>query len=292
MATSRFPILITLILCGLPLHAQDLQGAEAILKRLAERAENPGDSKDPAQLLKKQVEAFVAESGKLPPEKAATTWLALLDAFLLLPQSGSSYNSDGSKALTIDDVVMALPPVTAWDALAKLLDDRQAANPSASNASLALFGTLLREDPAASAKATATLLELVDKDTTLESYEKRYIRSNLKRFTDALPNAAIRKMSPAEQFSEVLSEAEKEKGSGGYSYLPIPDLTDGVDPATATSLIMRALQLGTQIDTDHPGTHRLVVDTATKRLDEISNPPWYLIKTVEDIPLYLSLIHI
>ena len=67
-------------------QAQDYQGASAVLKLLAEKAqEQPAEKKaDPVEELRLKVKALRSEAA-LAPVEAAKRWLALLDAYLTIP---------------------------------------------------------------------------------------------------------------------------------------------------------------------------------------------------------------
>jgi len=125
----------SVILLGLvgasSLRAQELLGADDVLKQIEEKAA-VGDPQD--EFRKKRL-AYQKQAEAFAPEVAARKWLELFKELVTLPEEGySSENSNERNSL--DAVIKALPPTSAWGEIEKQVDAMDTA--SDQNAKLAL----------------------------------------------------------------------------------------------------------------------------------------------------------
>src|SRR5882724_8417294 len=93
-----FPLAGMVVLwCAPLLRAADYQGADVALKKMAEQRKKVPDAAkpaDPVEELRKKVADFRSEAPTLPPEQAATRWLALFDVFAALPAEALNNSAD------------------------------------------------------------------------------------------------------------------------------------------------------------------------------------------------------
>src|SRR5262249_42610530 len=147
--------ILALACVGAPAPAQqpqEFQGAGAALKALMDRS--PAEAKDPAGLLRRDLEQFRGKAASVAPQEAAAGWLKLVDRYL---QLGPAARGRQAEPLEFSTVLSALPPPPAWDALATAVQARAAAAPGPASTSLLLLAHLLQGKEEAQAKDAAAL---------------------------------------------------------------------------------------------------------------------------------------
>lgn len=142
MANCPIP-LFGLLLFSLPLAGAEIQGAEAVLRQIAEQVKD----ENPAITLKQRIKTYRLDAANLSPRQAADGWLSLLDDYLKLAPA-MPRNEFGYPQIQIERLAAALPPSTSWDALIAALDARTADKNDPLSASLRLLSIALRADPA------------------------------------------------------------------------------------------------------------------------------------------------
>lgn len=286
MAPSRLSRYAAIFLLPASLHAVEIQGAEAILKRLRENSTDASQPATRSGVVKKQLDDFKAVSESLPPEIAAARWLAVLDAYSALPPGERSQSYSEPSSLSMQSIIMALPPPSAWDALTSLIEKRSGGKTAFKPAAQAFFATLLKQDPAERTKAFNWLVETIEKDPSADDYLRQSVQRSLASLEDTLLVGSESAPDPVARFIRQLGLIERGKGSY-YSYeTRIPPLAERAD---ASDLLLRVIRLGTPFEIADAPTHRLAVKVALQNLPQLPKPPWYLIQGTEDLPLYEAL---
>lgn len=291
-----YPLALTLIALTLhPLSAQEFQGADAILKRLAEqtaKAAKPEKKADPVEEFRQKVAGFAKEADNLAPEQAAAQWLALFDAYTVIPNEVLYRSRSSRDRLSMQSLLSALPGPAAWDALAAAIDKRAGQGKELRDGGLRLFASVLRGDAAARKAAVEALRKAIEKQDKLEDYERSSLAEAVGQIAQALDALAGGGGDVAAAFARELTAREKkdDKFSGRYSgSIRIPDLVRHAGKEATTPLIKRALRLGEEISVDGKATRRLTAQLALKEMATLKQPVWELVEGLDDIPLYEAL---
>ena len=111
--------------------AQDYLGASNVLHQVEERNAKPADKREKteSEKLRDDLKSFQQSVTNLMPADAAQRWLDLADRAVKVQQQQMQNYNPSVIQIQPDDVLGALPPPTAWNALSKAI----AARPPAKN---------------------------------------------------------------------------------------------------------------------------------------------------------------
>ena len=167
--------------------AQDYQGASAVLKLLAEKAQAQPEEKkaDPVEELRLKVKALHSEAATLAPAEAAKRWLALLDAYLTIPAEQLYSNRAYEDRLSLGTIVTALPPPDAWEEIRTQLSKRKGAKPLQDEALRLLAAALLSDETGQKDSLNRMRKELASQKK-LEDYQRENYEENIESISDAL----------------------------------------------------------------------------------------------------------
>ncbi len=274
--------------------AQDYQGASAVLKLLAEKAQAQPEEKkaDPVEELRLKVKALHSEAATLAPAEAAKRWLALLDAYLTIPAEQLYSNRAYEDRLSLGTIVTALPPPDAWEEIRTQLSKRKGAKPLQDEALRLLAAALLSDETGQKDSLNRMRKELASQKK-LEDYQRENYEENIESISDALEELTGTDAQKTAAFEKRLSMLEK--GNEKYrdrhgDNLKTPDLVKLVGEKRAEALLTRVLRLGAAaIDIDGPATRKLAASLALKHIDTLKKPLWELVHTLDDAPLYEAL---
>lgn len=268
---------ICLIVLG-PVSAQDYQGAAKLLERMSSANEKPLDAPG---LLKRDIALFNAEARKLEPQIAAKRWLELFDAFSKISQRELEA-MDYRQRLSAKSLIEALPPSSAWDALATLI----AARPNDESGKKAVLNLLiwtLRGQPGDVTEILAgTESAMENSDSWMERSES-WRAEKFEKLSGALRSRVGIATNPVSEFRKSLDTLEKDRESG-TGYLIVPRLTDSPD---AESLLTRFFKAGATVGGFAEDTTReLAVKLVMTHPDLLRRAEWGLVSTTADAPLF------
>lgn len=275
-------------------QAQDYQGASAVLKLLAEKAqEKPAEKKaDPVEELRLKVKALRSEAAALAPAEAAQRWLALLDAYLTIPAEQLYSNRAYEDRLSLGTIITALPPPSAWEEIRNQLDKRKGIKPLQDEA-LRLLAAALLSDEAGQKESLGRLRKVLASLKKLEDYQKEGYEESINGVEEALVKLTGSNADKVAAFEKQLSQLEK--ANEQYlerhgNQLDVPDLVRLADEKRAEALLTRALKLGLQsLDIDGLATRKLAAALALKHISTLKKPLWDLVQSLDDAPLYEAL---
>jgi len=281
--------------------AGDLLGAQKILERIEHSAATHDVlALDPATkartVFTNDIARFKETCAALPPNQAAAEWLALYDRYWLLPSGGISdrYSSGrygASGVLSLQSVIAALPPPSAWDALATRIESRTATNKNEQmrECALHLFGDYLI---GSNEKLQRDLATLESQTSGLD----RYQRENIMETERTLRMFIQRRQqdgSPASLVREFEKTLELQKSAAGRSVtVKIPDFVTLVGEERATELITAALKTpGVRIKGQgNQATLALARRICLARVNQLLEPQWALACSLDSVELYEAMI--
>ena len=284
---------------GVPLRGADL-AIESITKSLADASASNAAPHDVArQRLQDDVRAFQIAQTNLPPQTAATNWLALYDRFNALPPLNPQQPQNmenGEKPFSLETVIAALPPPAAWASLAEQVDRRP--KPAGKNEATGRFlralvarlnndATILRHEADALRAAAGKKTEEYEKERVLR--QANALTEEAQKLEDAQHPRSV-----VEIFRQSLAAVtNKTAGARGTVTIMIPDLVALVGRDEATTLIGQALAIPNAYLTVSAGleTRTLARHLALARVEKLTTPQWALISGVdaESMALYEAL---
>ena len=286
------PAILALTLT-LRIEAQELQGAASALQQMVAQKpappKAPPRAQTPAELLRHDLEAFRDKAASsLPPQEAARGWLALVDRYTAIARAVNAGNQRGeTKPLSFQDVLAALPPPSAWNALTTQIQVRQpaAAKRTIRDINLLLLSHVLQNDQAGQWKDLDALQALLAK--TGED-ERPDLAQNIMNLSEALAKQsgdlkrilqgielrlAVQQVGPAEE------------------NIQLPDLVTLFGPQKAESLLRRVLVTSSAMVEIPVGdaTRRLAQKLAFELAARVKVPQWKLAESLDATELYAAL---
>ena len=279
------------------LSAQEFQGAEAVLKRVADAAAaKPVEEKkaDPASELRSKLLTFQKESDSMPPEKAASQWLALLEAVLAMPRNDMDYSYGNEEGVNLTLAFRSLPHPGAWPALDDAIKKRKGGDNMMLNAGYRLLAAVLNHGPAEMRKEVEALrksLEVPGKPGTYKNEMHSYMMQSLEEQIQTLLATDQEKVAALEK---QIAEAGKADGNEQRrmmqrDYFNVPDLVKISGEAKATAILERLLPIAEEISFEGDATRRLAAKLALKHVAKLKKPLWDLVESQEDIVLFEAL---
>jgi tetratricopeptide (TPR) repeat protein len=267
--------------------ADELLGAETLLKQLAATTDNP-DAKQtnttPHTQLRADLAAFATNSAALPPTTAAQNWLALADrVFELDSKLNTSAMGRRSEALAFQ-LLAALPNPAAWSALRQNVENRPVGKGSRAAFELGLrvlVHTL--DNDAAARKTDLTALEELSKNSPRDAAWT--FRSIFEQLNEAL-------LATSDDPELVLKSLERQLTAGDEDRwrdsIEVPNLVALVGAAKAEEFLRKALvhpKLKLEISAG-TATHKLAQELALEMVDQLKVPQWGLVNSLGVIKLY------
>lgn len=127
---SGFLGILGLTAAGPNTHAADgFLGAEQVLQRMAEAgaaSDQKTNEPSPAAKLSQDLREFAGKVAGLPQADAVTGWLALADRIFALMGNPESMSGRDGSGNYVTDLLEALPPPAAWEALGQAIEARPA----------------------------------------------------------------------------------------------------------------------------------------------------------------------
>jgi len=284
------------LLLATPVCAVELVGADAVLKRLAEAsAAAPVEPKaSPLDELRQKIKTFAKEGGKMDPEAAAAAWLALYNAYVTVPAEVAQSASHGPERLALNSLIEALPPSSAWPALAEAVKSRPAGKNVLEKHALQLLTAVLTGDRAGRDATLARLANAVKSNTTMEQYQREQMEAMIEELAELLVSTTGTPEERMIAYDKALKRLEAPTGKKDSwrddESLLVPDLVRLVGVEKSTPLLIRSLRLDVELSLDDRQTQRLAAKLALQKVDDLKRPVWNLVESTEDIPLYKALV--
>ncbi len=137
---------VVFLCAGALAPGQEFKGAEEALKRLGAQGGPGKEASGPT--LAAALREYQRTSREMPPAQAAAQWLALADRYLSGGGAMGAMEFGGGSRQGFKEVLAALPPPSAWDALASAIEARtpalEARKPS--DTALLILAHVLRGD--------------------------------------------------------------------------------------------------------------------------------------------------
>lgn len=252
-----------------------------MLRRLTEPTAE-GLPKDASDVLRARLEAYKTGAAALPPEKAAAEWIQLLDGYLSLSRQSRMGSFNSSSQFSAESILEVLPPISAWDALAEELQTRSASGKTLAAAAQNLLGSLLAADPAGRLPALARLKETIAKDSRMESYHREQFDEQLSKLEEHLSPPGSPSTDPVAKLSKLLDQQLKPEYLS-YRAVVVPKLPDTPE---AREALLRLLKADLMVEFEDEATRQFVASFAKEQLEKLPEPPWKLILSTRDIPLF------
>ena len=302
VATSFILCATSVYVCSWAADASDLLGAHDVIARIQSAEEqglatNKPPEVTPQTLFYADLAQFTSNSAALPPEAAATRWLAFFDRYWTLPSGMDgdrmrgmhAYIRTATRPQDIKDVLAAVPNPATWEAMLKIVDARPTATEHADRELLLRMYVLYLNGKFDRAldeiKRTTDVLAKKSPDRVDQlRYTVRSLRCSLRELSgDRLPGGMIT------AFERQLDEIT-DPGSQNVE-ITIPDLLAFSDTNQATRLIEKAIRLpNAALDVKgSDNTRALVRCVVLKHLSEIRMPPWHLVGGDDTIEFYEAL---
>jgi tetratricopeptide (TPR) repeat protein len=274
--------------------AQQLEGADSVLRKVSEQlARKSPATANPAAALRQKLEAFDRDSKNLPPDQAATQWLALVEAYNIIPREMFQQAGSYAERLTFERLLRSLPRPESWKAVSAAIQTstRDKRDPRA--LSLRVLGSVLNQDDAGAITALQSIQQAASADEEIESYEKDQINEAARKMKEALEKNSRTAPQQVAAFVAILDQIEKPSGNeneGRFYTIEIPDLVKLAGKEAATPLITRALKTGRDIAVQGDATRKLAAQLALKEIGNLKKPVWHLVHSPDEIALYEALV--
>jgi len=274
-----------------PSPAQELQGADAAIRRLTEK-KGPAkpeqtQPKNRVEVLRNDLEGFRGRHGSLTAADAANQWIGLAARYFALAQGGGRYGQ--GQPLEFKEVIAAIPPPAAWNAVANAITARYGKGPATSPraASMRLIADLLREDRGGQTKDVAALESIAIKSAARGAQIAQSVMELSRWIADQSgdPNRILK----AVEMQIAVQQAQQRHNMG--SVVSLPNLVGLVGPEAAERLLRRILvtspvevYAGTGAE-----TRKLAMRLALELVSKLKAPQWALANSLDAGPLYESL---
>jgi len=298
---SRIPTIALLALIGLPLalpaEAQELQGAASALQQMTAQKPPPTraapKAPTPTEVLRRDLAAFRDRAPALPPRDAARSWLALMQRYATHVKAASAANrSEESEPLAFQQVLEALPPPSAWNALTAEILARQpvAAKRTVRDLSLLLLTHVLQDDQAGQWRDVDALQALL---TRAGENERAELAQTIIGLSDALtkqsgnPKRILQGIELHLAIQQIGSDSMSRDGQN----MQIPDLVTLLGPQKAEILLRRVLVTSNGMVEIPVGdaTRRLAQKLALELAAKVKVPQWKLAESQDSLELYEAL---
>jgi tetratricopeptide (TPR) repeat protein len=266
---------------------EEYQGAEAVLKKAAaayEKPTAPAPNADTPVKLKHELKAFRQNIANLQPAEAAKQWLQFVDRFVNLPIDrdaigwfGSGADDPDSNWISFQQVAEALPPASAWDALAQALEKRAPDKQDiARTVVLRAMAHWLVSNNAA-----------VKKD--LEELESQPTTAQMLYPMNELAWALVKNLDDTGAILTSLEQRVERDAKAQYPMrVQVPDLVSLVGEEKAISLLRDILRKEKgEIAVDRgAATTKLARKLALELVNELKAPQWGLANSLDATALY------
>lgn len=268
--------------------AQDYLGASNVLHQVQERNANPAQKtkKDASAQLRDDLKSFRESVTNLTPDVAAQRWLDLVDRAVKVQQQQAQNYNPSAIQIRSDDLLGALPPPTAWNALAKAIAARPPAKSGAEirEGGLHLLVAILTGDVAGRNKEIA---DLQDKAKTADQQSSYFYSSVLQQLGQAT-------LSMSDDPDNILKSLGYQLAYGnnqGIQQVQVPNLVSLIGAEKAEVFLRKALVApNVTLQFNQPNdTSRLAQKLALELMPQLKTPQWGLVNSLNAVDLYEAL---
>ncbi|PHS06083.1 MAG: hypothetical protein COA78_14710 [Blastopirellula sp.] len=256
------------------LAAEDLQGADAVLKVFTEKPKPEKAAKSLQEVFQEKQADFQKKIGKMKDAEAADAWLSLLDQAFMF----DSYNVPS----------VSLPPPRTWKNVSQKLEQRE---PPEGKQLIRLqlvqiMFKILQDDFDASKSILEKMLPQLEK---LDPYELQNIAQHISEINQYLNARNGDQETLIQDFEEQLTQLELAAEERSYKkYVEVPDLVGIAGKPKAEALLRRLLVIK-KLDLTFEGgeaTIELSKKLALELVKEMPQPIWILVNSIDSGELY------
>ena len=271
---SRLTVLFAfLVSASLARSADEFQGADAVLKRIAQAQSEPGKAGQEANPLVEILNGFDALKNQpeaLKHAEAATRWAGLFDRFRAVPRGPERSANDPHyfrQPISNAPLIEALPPTAAWDAIATPWNREWDAIPRFGTQHSGFSRRSFAETRTNANKRWKCCGAPVRAQNPL-AWRRKCWSVPWTTSSKLLQRRMGDKEAQVALFEESLKKRETNtEPSRLFGFLLIPDLAKLASPEKAESLLVRAFALGEELTIAGTRTQRLAANLALKHID-------------------------
>ncbi len=269
-------------------RAQDYLGASNVLQQVEERKASPAEKtkKDASAQLLDDLKSFRESATNLAPETAAQRWLDMADRAAEVQRQQMQNFNPAAVQIQPDNLLGALPPPGAWDALAKAIAARPPAKSDAEirEGGLHLLAAVLTGD------VTARNQEIAD----LQAKAKTAGPQNSYFYSSVLQELGQATLAMSDDPDNILKSLgfQLVYGNGqGVQQLQVPNLVSLIGAVKTESFLRQALVTpNVSLQFNQPNdTSRLAQKLALELMPQLKTPQWGLVNSLDAVELYEAL---
>ncbi len=270
------------------LKADNYAGAEGFLRKvqdlLNQSSGQPNQTNETAK-FRDDLKAFNATLTNLPPAEAAKQWLALADrAAKLRP---SAHNNINTERISSRELFSILPPPPAWNALAKAVAARPAADTDDGfirEAGLKVLAAALTVDTNSQKQA---IIDIQNRAKTADMTHSYLYRTIL----DSIHTTLLQQSTDPDAILQSLDYQVDTCTADNGQTIEVPDLVSQISAEKADAFLRKALvQPGVTLQFSEANqTSRLAQKLALELMDQLKKPQWGLVNSLDAVDLYEAL---
>jgi tetratricopeptide (TPR) repeat protein len=263
----------------------EIQGAEAALA-VFDGAAHPSDVLSPVEQFGRDLDQYRNGRLAMEPAAAADEWLKLLGRYRAFSQADlEKFNQQADVVLSLSTLLKVAPGPKSWPALSQSLA-KTAQAPGAGEVDLALAAIFEH----AAGRQTEALrdLQAIGKtqgkgDTSAQARRAETVEE-LREAIEGKDDTG--KLPSLENFEKILGMENE-----NYGTVKVPDLVSLAGKDKAEVLLLKALKKSKFKMEFQPGseTEELAATVALRACEDLSEAPWYLVRTRKDQALYQAL---
>jgi tetratricopeptide (TPR) repeat protein len=288
--SMRLPILFACGLMTIQTEAADFKGAVAVLKEAAQQKPKPKEqANDPFSAYREKLKAFKTENTNLPPAKAASQWLEIVDEFDKVQADflkSLRRGRTGSRPLQFQEVLKSLPSPASWAELEKQVDNRNTTDSKSSQKRNIGLKLMVHTLTANRGKRTEDLKDL---EKLSKSGDGPDAGMEFAGIFNALNEAILATMDDPEAILRML-ESQLAQSSEFEMALNIPNLVALVGAEKSDAFFRKAFKTSRTVVVE-PGTatHKLATKIALEMIGQMPKPQWELVNSLDSVDLYEAL---
>lgn len=271
-----------------PARAQDYIGASNVLSQVEQHNTKPAEKrpKDATAQWRDDLKSFRESVTNLAPADAAQRWLVLTDRAVKLQQQQVQNFNQSIVPIQPDDILGALPPPPAWNALAGAIAARPPAKGGKEipEAGFGLLAAALTGDVARRNQEIAVIQAKASTAGPPDNYAYFSILQELGQATLAMSD------DPDDILKSLGYQLTYGNGQG-LQQLQVPNLVSLIGREKTEAFLRKVLvtpNVALQFQTPN-ATSRLAQKLALELMDQLKTPQWGLVNSLHAVDLYEAL---